>query len=140
MGALNLKVPVLIVLGCLFLLVELRAQSLEFTVQEEKRPDKKNGFKVSCCLPVWIGLRLLVVACGAFSLQFGVRGLLPQGSTYLHSTNSVPTSPEGPSTQYLRTLVPKTQKGMVLKTRILEYWLLGPSGLVLDTLVFVLAM
>ena len=35
--------------------------------------------------------------------------------------------PEGPSTQYLRTLVPKAIKGMVLRTRNLKYWVLGPS-------------
>ena len=37
--------------------------------------------------------------------------------------------PEGPSTQYSRTLVPKTMKGMVFGTRDLKYWVLGPSGL-----------
>ena len=37
-------------------------------------------------------------------------------------------SPEGPSTQYLRTLVPHTIPLMVWGTRILKYWVLGPSG------------
>ena len=37
--------------------------------------------------------------------------------------------PEGPSTQYLRTLVPKAINGMVFGTRVLNYWVLGPSGL-----------
>ena len=37
--------------------------------------------------------------------------------------------PEGPSTQYLRTLVPNTKPLMVLGIRVLKYWLLGPSGL-----------
>ena len=37
--------------------------------------------------------------------------------------------PEGPSTQCLRTLVPKAIKGMVVGTRVLKYWVLGPSGL-----------
>ena len=37
--------------------------------------------------------------------------------------------PKVPSTQYSRTLVPKTIKGMVLGTRDLEYWVLGPCGL-----------
>ena len=37
--------------------------------------------------------------------------------------------PEGPSTQYLRTLVPKTIPLMVFATRVLKYWVLGPSGL-----------
>ena len=36
--------------------------------------------------------------------------------------------PKGPSTQYLRTLVPKANKGMVFGTRVLQYWVLGPSG------------
>ena len=35
--------------------------------------------------------------------------------------------PEGPSTQYLRTLVSKTMPFMVLGTRVLKYWVLGPS-------------
>ena len=38
--------------------------------------------------------------------------------------------PEGPSTQYLRTLVPKTIPSMVFGTRVLKYWVLGPSGFV----------
>ena len=36
--------------------------------------------------------------------------------------------PEGPSTQYLRSLVPKTILLMVFGTRVLKYWVLGPSG------------
>ena len=36
--------------------------------------------------------------------------------------------PEGPSTQYLRTLVPKTIEGMGFGTRVLRFWLLGPLG------------
>ena len=36
--------------------------------------------------------------------------------------------PEGPSTQYLRILVPKAIKGMVFGTRVLKCWVLGPSG------------
>ena len=34
----------------------------------------------------------------------------------------------GPSTQYLRTLGPKTMLLMVFGTRVLKYWVLGPSG------------
>ena len=37
--------------------------------------------------------------------------------------------PEGPSTQFLRTLVPKTSKGMVFGARVLKYWVLGPAWL-----------
>ena len=37
-------------------------------------------------------------------------------------------SPEGPSTQYLRTLVPQTIFQMVFGTRVLKYAILGPSG------------
>ena len=36
-------------------------------------------------------------------------------------------NPAGPSTQYLRTLVPKAFKGMAFGTRVLR-WGLGPSG------------
>ena len=35
-----------------------------------------------------------------------------------------------PSTQYLRTLVPKAEPLMVCGTRVLEYWVLGLSGLI----------
>ena len=38
--------------------------------------------------------------------------------------------PEGPSSQYLRFLVPKTILFMVFGTRVLSYWVLGPSGTV----------
>ena len=46
--------------------------------------------------------------------------------------------PEGPSTQHLRTLVPKTSKGMVVGTRVLKSWVLGPSGLTSGTFGFCL--
>ena len=36
--------------------------------------------------------------------------------------------PESPSTQNLRTRVPKTIKGMVFGTRVLKCWVRGPSG------------
>ena len=36
--------------------------------------------------------------------------------------------PEGPSSQYLRPLVPKTIQGVFFGSRILKYWVLGPSG------------
>ena len=36
---------------------------------------------------------------------------------------------EGPSTQYLRSLVQKASPLLVLGARDLEYWVLGPSGL-----------
>ena len=37
--------------------------------------------------------------------------------------------PQGPSTQYLRTLVPKTMYGMAFGTRVLKKWVRAPSGL-----------
>ena len=48
----------------------------------------------------------------------------------------VPVKPEGlywallevPSTKYLRPLVPQTRPVMVVGTRVLEYWVLGPFG------------
>ena len=43
------------------------------------------------------------------------------------AVHTVPLSPEGPSTQYLRTLVPKTIPFMAFGTRILKHWVLGPS-------------
>ena len=41
--------------------------------------------------------------------------------------------PEGPSTQCLRILVPKTIPFMVFGTRVLKYWVLGPSGFMMGT-------
>ena len=38
------------------------------------------------------------------------------------------TNPEGPSTKYLRSLVPNTITSMVFGTRNLKDWVLGPSG------------
>ena len=43
-------------------------------------------------------------------------------------------SPEGPSTQYLRFLVPNTMKGMVSGTRNLKYWVLGLLGSLVNKL------
>ena len=37
--------------------------------------------------------------------------------------------PEGTSTQHLRFLVPNTTENIILETRNLKYWALGPSGL-----------
>ena len=37
--------------------------------------------------------------------------------------------PEGPSTQNLRSLIPKTIPCMVFGTRVMKYWVLGPSEL-----------
>ena len=36
--------------------------------------------------------------------------------------------PEGPSSQDLRCLAPKTILLMAFGTRVLKYWVLGPSG------------
>ena len=37
-------------------------------------------------------------------------------------------NPKGPSTQYLRTLVPKVIRGMVFGIRVFKSWVLGPFG------------
>ena len=39
----------------------------------------------------------------------------------------LPCNPNQTSTQYLRTLVPQTIPLMVFGTRVLKYWVLGPS-------------
>ena len=39
------------------------------------------------------------------------------------------TFPEGPSTQYLRSLVQKTIKGMALGTKVHKYWYLYRLGI-----------
>ena len=52
-------------------------------------------------------------------------GLLMRGP---HRTcDYIQTHPKGPSTQYSRTLVPKAIKGIGFGTRVLKYWVLGPS-------------
>ena len=42
--------------------------------------------------------------------------------------------PEGPSTQYLRTLIPNTIPFMVFGTRVLKYWVLRPTGVPLSAI------
>ena len=48
-------------------------------------------------------------------------------SLYIYIYTYICIYPEGPSTQYSRTLVPKTVLGVVFGTRVLKYWVLGPS-------------
>ena len=48
----------------------------------------------------------------------------------------VVSCPEGPSTQYLRTLVPQAIKAMVFGTRVLKDWVLGPFGMLIDSKLF----
>ena len=47
---------------------------------------------------------------------------LPQGNQAW-----IPKNSKGPSTQYLGTLVPTTTPSMAFGTRVLKYWVLGPS-------------
>ena len=54
----------------------------------------------------------------------GVSGGLPESELV-----GVP-DPKLPSTQYSRPLAPKTISLVVFGTRVLKYWVLGPSGLV----------
>ena len=44
-----------------------------------------------------------------------------------YEQDSIEYFPEGRSTQYLRTLAPKAINGMFFGTRVLKYWVLGPS-------------
>ena len=57
---------------------------------------------------------------GAWAIMFSV--------LQLQRNKQFKLFPEGPSTQYLRSLVPKTIPLMVFGTRVLKYWVLGPSG------------
>ena len=71
--------------------------------------------------------RLLWRACicvgtGTYSCEQTQQGLSQNKAGLLHN------NPEGPSTQYLRSLVPKTIYPLTLRTRVLKYWVLGPSG------------
>ena len=49
-----------------------------------------------------------------------------EGYVNLYVRRCNTSSPEGPSTQYLRTLVPKTIPLMVFRTRVLKYWVFDP--------------
>ena len=53
----------------------------------------------------------------------------PAGATLQWFCAGLTNFPEGPSTQYVRTLVPNAIKSMVFGTRSLKYLVLGPSGL-----------
>ena len=53
--------------------------------------------------------------------------LLAEEGDLLSSPGRCWAFPEGPSTQHLRTLVPNAIKGMGFGTRVLKYWVLGPS-------------
>ena len=84
---------------------------------------------------------MVVEACRAFgSLAWASAGFtnppatlitwLYCGSRYYGSGyNTGPSLILGASTQYLRTLVPKTRPLVVFGSRDLKYWVLGPSGL-----------
>ena len=71
---------------------------------------------------------------GTKGLHWVQKGLGPKGRhssrVYFELALLFPSfnDPEGPSTEYLRLLFPNTMKSMVFGTRVLEYWVLGPSG------------
>ena len=62
--------------------------------------------------------------------RLGVSGVSSAGSSEINPALRPHKfhSPEGPSTQYLRTLVPKTIPFMAFGTRVLKCWVLAPSG------------
>ena len=62
-----------------------------------------------------------------------LHGLTPasefiSGASALREVDQRAQNSEGPSTQYFRVLVPKTIPLMVFGTRVLKFWVLGPSG------------
>ena len=63
-----------------------------------------------------------------YGLQKRLTMTLAEVSTaaFLPSVSEI--NPEGPGIEYIRTLVPKAIKGMVVGTVVLEYWVLGPCG------------
>ena len=63
------------------------------------------------------------------TLNLGLIRCLFRPSRSLKDHRNLISYPEGPSTQYLRFLVPKTILLMVFGPRVLKYWVLGPSGL-----------
>ena len=64
----------------------------------------------------------------------GFLGRLPTPIDVKEDSRTSETTPEGPSTEYLGTLVPKTIPLMIFGTRSLKYWVLGPSGCPFDHL------
>ena len=82
-------------------------------------------------MQIYICIWDLLEAIGAQG-SHGNRGCLhlgpPAKASSCQFAHPTVHDPEGPSSQYLRTLVPKAIKAMVLGTRDLTYWVLGPSG------------
>ena len=70
--------------------------------------------------PIFYLLRMAISK--AYSASDSSFGRLARTQAGLHSC------PEGPSTQYFRSLVPNTIISMVVGTRNLRYWVLGPLG------------
>ena len=71
---------------------------------------------------------LLIAQIGLGLMRLGEPAPWP-GSKSLYRLLVLLVYPQGSSTQYLRTLVPKAVKGMVFRTRFLKYLVLGAFGL-----------
>ena len=87
-------------------------------------PKYHNQFGLAYGLFVW---KALVIAQTSIALvsHFPRKAAKKNG---LYSKMKSICHPEGPHTQYLGTLVPKTIPLMALGIRVLKYWVLGPSG------------
>ena len=72
-----------------------------------------HGFGNTHCVQPWNQHVASLCLCGLPCLKYADK---PEAN------------PKGPSTQSVRTLVPKTIKSLVFETRTLKYWVLGPSG------------
>ena len=67
------------------------------------------------------------------SVTYDLEGVQKIGSPGMDPKHFQGPYTKGPSTKYLRFLVPKTILLMVFGTRVLKYWVLGPSGLIRGT-------
>ena len=76
----------------------------------------------------YLGL-YIILPVHELSLQEAMTEIQPATMQYIIQALLSTFIPEGPSNQDIRTLVPKAIKGMVFGTRVLIYWVLGPSGL-----------
>ena len=81
-----------------------------YTIMQVQDQHSQASLQASGYLP-----RKFCAATGPFEQSFPLR-------TYAGH------SPDGPSTQYLRSQSPNTISSMVLGARSLKYWVLGPSG------------
>ena len=97
--------------------------------RSDPRPVFCEGIPRACdSIPGATWIRQCVVVIRSQHRRYSPRSY---GKRRLTRTPPVACCPKGPSSQYLRTLVPKPISLTAFGTRVLKHWPLGPSGLVL---------